>query len=100
MTTTNPFDDTQADATSETAPNPRQDYKSPELLMAATELSDAEKRALLEQWRDDLNDRLNAEAEGMSASDPIKHHREAKLADEHSRVNAALIELSAGAEQT
>jgi hypothetical protein len=36
---------------------------------------------------------LAAEAEGMSASDPISPDRESRLANEHRRVSTALEEI-------
>jgi len=37
---------------------------------------------------------LNAESEGMSASDPMSHKREGKLADEAGHVKTALTHIN------
>lgn len=78
----------------EDAPNPRKEFDSPEQLLAEVTLSDAEKQALLAEWDSELDGRLNAEAEGMSASDPISHKNEAQLADEAAHVKTALTEIT------
>jgi CheY-like chemotaxis protein len=75
------------------APNPRKHFDTPEALLADPGLADAEKAALLTDWDADLDGRLNAEAEGMSASDPISAKREARLADEAGHVKSALKEV-------
>lgn len=77
------------------APDPKRQFASPEMLMADESLSDAEKHALLQEWDLELDHRLNAEAEGMSASDPIKGRYEARMADEATRVKSCLNELNA-----
>ncbi len=77
------------------APNPKRHFQSPEMLVADTSLSDAEKHALLCEWDLELDNRLRAEEEGMSASDPIRQDREAKLADEAGRVKTLLMEFAA-----
>lgn len=64
------------DAATDKAPDPRRHYSSPEDL------------------REDIDQRLAAEAEGMSASDPISEEKESRLANEHRRVNRALDEIS------
>lgn len=71
-------------------PDPRRHYSSPEHLLDADGLTDAEKHELLTEWDAELDQRLNAEAEGMSAADPISARHEGKLADEASRVKTAL----------
>ena len=75
------------------APNPRKHFDTPEALLADPGLADTEKAALLTDWDADLDGRLNAESEGMSASDPISAGREAKLADEAGHVKTALTEV-------
>ncbi len=62
--------------------------------MADKGLSDDEKQALLTEWDSEMDGRLNAEAEGMSASDPISERKEANLADEARKVKTALAELT------
>lgn len=73
--------------------DPRYRFKSPELLMEDQSLSDGEKHDLLRGWELDLDSRLKAEDEGMSASDPIRGDREAKLADEAGRVRTYITAL-------
>lgn len=92
----NPADPAQRvarDEAKERAPNPRRHYKSPELLMADATLSDADKLSLLQEWDLDLNNRLGAEEEGMSAQDPIRGDREAVLAEESARVRTFIAQL-------
>jgi hypothetical protein len=78
-----------------TAPNPRRHFHSPELLMADPATSDTEKQALLCEWDLEIDNRLKAEEEGMSASDPMRSSREAQLADEAARVKNCLTEINA-----
>ena len=75
-------------------PNPRQNFDSPEALLADPELNDDEKQALLKDWDSELDGRLNAESEGMGVSDPMSAKREARLADEASQVKIALTEVT------
>jgi CheY-like chemotaxis protein len=75
------------------APNPRKHFDTPEALAADPNLSDAEKQALLTEWHSEIDGRLNAESEGMSASDPISARREARLADEAGHVKTALSDV-------
>lgn len=75
------------------APNPRKHFATPEALLADPDLNDEEKESLLTEWDSEIDGRLNAEAEGMSASDPMSHKREAKLADEAGHVKTALTEI-------
>jgi CheY-like chemotaxis protein len=76
------------------APNPRKHFDTPEALLADPSLSDAEKRSLLTEWESEMDGRLNAESEGMSASDPISARREARLADEAGHVKTALTDIT------
>jgi CheY-like chemotaxis protein len=76
-------------------PNPRKHFDTPEALLADPSLPDSEKKALLTEWDSELDGRLNAESEGMSASDPISATREARLADEAGKVKNALTEILA-----
>jgi DNA-directed RNA polymerase specialized sigma24 family protein/DNA-binding NarL/FixJ family response regulator len=78
----------------EPVPNPRKHFDTPEHLLDDPELSDAEKQELLKEWDSEMDARLNAEAEGMSASDPISARKEARLADEASHVKSALTEIT------
>lgn len=75
------------------APDPRKHFDTPEALLADTALSDDEKKALLSQWNSDIDDRLNAESEGMGISDPLSARKEGRLADEAGHVKTALTEL-------
>lgn len=83
------------DQAAERAPNPKRHFQSPEMLMADTSLSDAEKHTLLCEWELDIENRLRAEEEGMSASDPMRQDREAKLADEAGRVKTLITQIAA-----
>ncbi len=74
-------------------PNPRSDYDRPKELLDDPSLSAERKAELLALWQADLDDRLKAEEEGMSASDPIQPHTEARLADEARKVSNAQIAL-------
>jgi DNA-directed RNA polymerase specialized sigma24 family protein/CheY-like chemotaxis protein len=74
------------------APNPRKHFDTPEALLADPALADSQKKELLTQWDSEVDARLNAESEGMSASDPISAQREARLADEAGHVKTALTE--------
>ena len=79
-------------------PNPRKHFDTPADLLADPGLADSEKQALLTDWDLELDSRLNAESEGMSASDPISAKREARLADEARKVKSALTEVTGKAE--
>lgn len=79
----------------ESAPDPRTRFQSPEMLVACADLDHGEKVALLEQWHLDLDNRLKAEEEGMSVSDPMTHRQESRLADETARVQSCLSQLLA-----
>lgn len=84
-----------ADAAAEKAPDPRRHYSSPEELREDIELDLDTREELLRQWQTDLDQRLKAESEGMSASDPISPEKESKLASEHRRVSKALENIAA-----
>ncbi|WP_296674620.1 hypothetical protein [Novosphingobium sp.] len=90
-----PADCVQSDAAAERAPNPRRHYSGPEDLMDDVELDRGAREQLLLQWKDEVNAELAAEAEGMSASDPIRAEAEARLASEARRVSDALAALQA-----
>jgi len=75
------------------APDPRERFGSPEMLIAYDGMDDPAKMALLEQWHLDLDNRLKAEEEGMSASDPMRQTQESRLADEAARVKDCLMAL-------
>ena len=68
-------------------------YASPEQLLADDKLDDVEKLELLKDWDLELDNRLKAEEEGMSAADPMRSGQEAKLADESARVKDAIQQL-------
>lgn len=89
-----PSENVQRDAESEKAPDPRRHYDSPEDLREDVELDLATRERLLREWKQDIDQRLEAESEGMSASDPISASREAKLAAESRRVSKALEQVS------
>ena len=82
------------DAAAEKAPDPRRHYASPEDLREDIDLDIETREELLRQWKQDLDQRLEAESEGMSASNPISHEKEARLASEHRRVSKALEEIT------
>jgi hypothetical protein len=83
-----------SDQAKERAPNPKRHFTSPEMLLADAGLSNDEKLALLTEWDLEIDNRLKAEEEGMSVSDPMHNRVEAKLADEAARVKSALTEVS------
>jgi hypothetical protein len=88
------------DEQNERAPRPARHYKSPDMLVADESLSDSEKIALLQDWDVEADNRLKAEGEGMSASDPMLARREARLAEESARVKTLLTELTCKVGQT
>lgn len=90
-----PADSIQADAATDRAPDPRRHYSSPEDLREDVELDRQTRESLLKQWKDEVDAQLAAEAEGMSASDPIRAEAEARLAGEARRVSDALSALQA-----
>jgi hypothetical protein len=96
---TAPADAVSNDAAAEKAPDPRRHYASPEDLREDIDLDLETREELLRQWKKDLDQRLEAEAEGMSASDPITQEQEARLASEHRRVSRALEEVAAQRQQ-
>jgi hypothetical protein len=81
------------------APDPRRDYDSPEDLLEDIALPLDRREELLREWQKDLDQRLLAESEGMSASDPISADKESKLAGEARRVTAALEKVCADRRQ-
>jgi hypothetical protein len=76
------------------APDPREQFETPEALLADARLSDDEKKELLTEWDSEMDARLNAEAEGMSVSDPMSAIKESRLADEAGHVKTALTEIT------
>jgi hypothetical protein len=76
------------------APNPKRRFDSPEMLIADVGASDAEKLEMLKEWDLELDNRLKAEEEGFSASDPIRSRHEGAIADESARVKSALAEVA------
>lgn len=95
-----PADAVTKDAAADKAPDPRRHYASPEDLREDIALDIATREELLRQWKQDLDRRLEAEAEGMSASDPMSQEQESRLANEHRRVNKALDEIVSERQQT
>lgn len=77
----------------ENVPDPRKEYDVPGDVLADQALSAEEKKSILSQWANEVDDRLKAEEEGMSASDPMRARHEAELAKEAERVTRALLEL-------
>lgn len=88
-----PADKVTEDADQAKAPDPRRHYASPEDLRDDIALDLAKREELLREWRAELDRRLESEAEGMSASDPMSAEKEARLANEHKRVTSALEAL-------
>lgn len=79
----------------ESAVDARRKYHSPEQLLTDDSVGDARKLELLQDWDLELDNRLKAEEEGMSASDPMRSRHEAQLADEAMRVKDAIKHLEA-----
>lgn len=77
----------------EQVPDPRLSYDTPSDVVADNDLSVEEKKSILTHWANEVDDRLKAEEEGMSASDPMRARQEADLAKEAERVTRALLEL-------
>lgn len=94
MTDERPADAVQSDAEAELAPDPRRHYATPDELCHDPDLDHATREELLKEWKQDLDRRLEAEAEGMSVSDPISQEREARLAAELLSVSKALETLT------
>ena len=83
-----------AQALDDDVPDPRKHFDSPEALLADPELAPEDKQALLKEWDSELDGRLNAESEGMSASDPISARKEGRLATEAGHVKSALTKIT------
>lgn len=81
-------------ALDDNVPNPRKHFDTPEALLADPELKPEEKQSLLQEWDSEMDNRLNAEAEGMSASDPISARKEGRLATEAGNVKTALTKIT------
>nr|WP_219895641.1 response regulator [Aquisediminimonas profunda] len=75
------------------APDPRKHFDTPQALLDEPGLAAADKVALLTDWDSDMDGQLNAESEGMSASDPISAKREGRLAKEAEKVKTALTSI-------
>lgn len=86
---------TPAGTSDDAAPKPRENFATPEDLLADPALGDDDKQALLTEWDSEIEGRLNAEAEGMGSSDPLTASKEGKLADEARKVKSALTTISA-----
>ena len=82
------------DQGNEEAPNPRKHYDSPQMLACDETVPPEQRLALLEEWQLDIDNRLKAEEEGMSATDPISAKREASLAHEAREIATAISQLS------
>ncbi|MCC6828878.1 MAG: hypothetical protein IT550_11705 [Novosphingobium sp.] len=95
ITGSHPAQAVSNDADAAKAPDPRRHYASPEDLREDINLDVATREELLREWQSDLDQRLSAESEGMSASDPISAEKESRLANEHRRVSKALEEMCA-----
>lgn len=80
-------------AMDDATPNARKHFDTPQALLSDPNLADSDKEALLTDWDSEMDGRLNAESEGMSAADPMSAKREAKLADEARLVKSALTEI-------
>lgn len=85
---------TASTADGDDAPKPRENFATPEALLADPELGDDDKQALLTEWDSEIDGRLNAEAEGMGSSDPLTASKEGKLADEAKHVKSALTKIT------
>lgn len=99
IASTAPSQSVNQDAAAEKAPDPRRHYSSPEDLREDIDLDVETREELLRQWAKDLDQRLEAESEGMSVSDPMSQDQESRLASEHRRVSKALEELVAERQQ-
>ncbi|MEH6757829.1 MAG: hypothetical protein V7676_09970 [Parasphingorhabdus sp.] len=66
------------------------EYKLPADIVTDPDLDKVSKRKMLVSWKTDIDNRLIAEGEGMSASNPISAKKEASLADQERLVNEAL----------
>lgn len=93
ITGSHPAQAVSEDADAAKAPDPRRHYASPEDLREDIDLDITTREELLREWQSDLDQRLAAEAEGMSASDPISAEKESRLANEHRRVSKALEDV-------
>jgi hypothetical protein len=83
-----------ADQNNEDAPDPRKHYDTPEMLASDETMPHEERLALLKEWQLEIENRLKAEEEGMSATDPISAKREAALAHEAREIVTAIAQLS------
>ena len=73
--------------------NPRETYKTPANILTDETLNHEQKVKLLESWKNDVDSRLSAQAEGMGQAEPISAENEADLADEERLLDEALREL-------
>lgn len=90
----------EGDAANDKAPDPRRHYRSPEELVEDVNLDLAQREDLLREWKADLDARLEAESEGMSASDPISADNESRLSSEARRVSEALASVTRDRERS
>jgi hypothetical protein len=74
------------------------DYAEPDEILYDVSLNEAQKLELLTKWKSDLESRIEAEAEGMSSSDPMHHSDEASIADKLQSVTNAMLEIGHSSE--
>ena len=82
------------DEAEDKAPDPRLHYDSPEDLAEDIELDLAIRENLLREWKYDLDQRLEAESEGMGTSGPLATADHARLSAEARRVSQAHDQVS------
>lgn len=78
------------------APDPRNQFASPQALVADPAIGPDEKKALLTDWDTDLAAQLGAEAEGMGGTGPLTSRSEGRLLDEAAKVKVALRVVTDG----
>ncbi len=76
------------------APDPGEHYDSPEALAADNTLDLAKRAKLLTDWQYGLEEQLDAQSEGMGASDPIAPAEQARLTSELERVARAKASIA------
>lgn len=74
--------------------NPGSVFASPEALDESTDLTSAQKRAILTQWKDQLEKLLIADEESMVRADPAAREKAGMNADCLRRVTNILSRLS------
>lgn len=73
--------------------HPRETFGTPVNVLKDKSLSEAEKIAILHHWKQEIELRLSAEAEGMGRYTPISSEKESSLAEEERAVGKALSQL-------